>query len=179
MKQPSKPMTEHGITTSDADYWVHVSPRNRCVYWYRRESMLKLIGVMPDSATREIASAFGYVVPVNDPCVRGSRWDCGDGWDGTDQDVGAAAERVFRSWVCESGVLRAMCGSPIAILDVRYAATKEEQLRHDFVVRVASDIRVEVKADITAASTGRIFVQTHERNHQWSKRRAHNEMAHP
>lgn len=56
---------EYGITTIQADVWVHVCPSSFAVYWYRRTMMLKAIG-RGRYEQRTIVSARGYLVPVSE-----------------------------------------------------------------------------------------------------------------
>lgn len=177
LRSPEAPMTEHGITTSDAHYWLHVSPLEDAIFVYRRHEMLALIEKREDWRRSEIASAFGVLVPKASPHIWRFDWACGEAqtWRtaASDGAVGAHAEAVAKAWLHHPANLHHMAGDAVALYGCHYATDRLEQLKHDFVVRVLHDVRIEVKGDLRAADTGNLFVQTHERRHQWQKRHAH------
>lgn len=163
---------EYGITTSNADVWIHVCPNDLALYWYRRLIMVRE-AAGGRYQEREIVSARGYLVPVGEwfiqrievPQAMMLRY----GWQEAPSDakIGRYAEHLVRD--CFS------VGIMPGFHDLHFLSNKREQQRGvDFEVRPRG-YEVEVKADIRGgrAGTGNLFVQTHELHHHHGKRNAH------
>ncbi|KKL53635.1 hypothetical protein LCGC14_2273440, partial [marine sediment metagenome] len=165
-------LVEYGITTSKADYWVHVVPPAKAIYVYKRTAMLGSIKRnMNKFEQREIVSARGWIVPKTMKFIRKVGLPAAWFVDWTtvnkesDHAVGEYCEHVCFD-ACEQGYF------PFRV-EVEYIDDLSEQYEGcDLRARI-NPIRIEVKADVKAADTPNLFVQTHEGGHDHAGRNAH------
>jgi hypothetical protein len=162
--------TPHGIHDSTADFWVHLFPLEKALYWYTVPHMLR--HVERERPVEQIGhsksgrpSGRGYLVPqrrafVKRVAVPDQYLDEYQWLEGTDREVGMYwGEEVVDLLVTHN----------VLILPVRYVEAlrraEDQYSGADLAVRFRPDATVEVKTEILRKPTGNLFVQTHEAGH--------------
>jgi hypothetical protein len=168
-------MTLHGITTSMADFWVHLFPRLQfpMVFWYRREEALayatarKLPLTIGRSKDGQPTGA-GYLIPRRESFIHQipvpRRYLENHRWEGlTDREAGKLGELVMRQLVEDDHIQtpRKRC-CPLQ--------TRQSQLHDATDVRLQwlPDWSFEFKTEMLDATKdrGNLYVQVKEHNHQ-------------
>lgn len=162
-------MREYGITTSQADYWLHICPEDASFYLYPRKAMVK---ISHKFKVVEIPTAKGFLVPViknlreNGGIIRSyflgyelfNKWP----WEGkTDADVGLMGEQCFHE-VCKNGDFM------LPVFVGFYKEKKDQYKGKDFFCSLPKEkITIEIKTDVKGGVWGskNLFVQTHESRH--------------
>lgn len=160
-------MREHGITTSEAYWWVFVCPKDAAFYCLRTATANKMLSCLRKA---EIPTAKGFLLPI----VGNRTWEGGFifanyaeeiwfrqwPWSGkTDADIGEMGEKCFQK-ACQIGIVR----MPVSV--GRFNTIEEQYKGKDFALSsLGAD--VEVKTDLPGGvwGTGNLFLQTHERQH--------------
>lgn len=165
---PSDSMKEHGIMTTCADYWVHLIPVDRKVYWYRvdlcrefieRTNPPSTIGRSKDGTP----TGFGFLIRRDSYFVQEAdvspKYLAGIDWnDLTQRQLGLAGEARIWSLI-EHRVVR------FPIERVVTSREKAEQFAGmDFQVKFFGAFRVEGKTENVRSQN--LFVQTRERGHK-------------
>ena len=162
-------MREYGITTSQADYWLHVCQKDASFYLYPRKQML---GLIKNFQKKEIPTAKGFIVPIipnlreNGGIIRayylGPDFLRSWSWKAdTDAGIGAMGEDCVRA--------ASDAGDFMLPVSVGFYRDKADQYKgKDFFARLPKpEITIEIKTDLPGGiwGTGNLFVQTHESQH--------------
>jgi hypothetical protein len=162
-------MTEHGIMTTKADYWVHLFPLMRRVFWYRVALMreyLRITGLVEHIGHSKDGSptGSGYLVPQSATPVRASEvpidYFAGFVWVGaTDREIGFRGEFIV-GVLLEHGVVKLPLQRATRLDDSssQFAST-------DYQTSFMTPALIEVKTELKE-STKNLFVQTRERGHK-------------
>lgn len=159
-------MRLYGITTSEAHYWIHVTPKDGGIYLYPRKWMAAIHERFQE---RVISSARGRLAPLPTILlVNGGRARFVDlGYErmdryafdtvASDRRAGDLAERCF----VEAAADGLVC-LPV-IVQKKYETFAQQTRGMDYAVRLLGH-DVEIKADIAGGmwGTGNLFIQTHE-----------------
>jgi hypothetical protein len=162
-------MTEHGISTSTADYWLHFHPLEPMVYWYAREICLQYIErqklpikIGRSKDAERTATGAGYLVPKKtwfivsqsvQPLYRDRpRWD-----KMTDREAGLMGAAIIQVEVDRGNIWL-----PVRRLVPRNS--REDQCGGvDFELRFGGNASYEVKVERVLSEN--LFVQVGESGH--------------
>lgn len=162
-------MFEHGITTSDAYFWLHLHPFDCCIWYYKREVCLRwikdeapqLVGGKSKSPDAPVTGA-GYLLPKRMPWIGFIEIDSRFflPWrdqDMTDREWGKRGQKIFEE-LLHYEILQLPLKHDLTI-----ASTKEDQLRRDYTIcSAAADYELKTER----RQTPNLFVQRDELNHQ-------------
>jgi len=163
-------LREYGISTTKADYWIHLFPTALEVFWYRVEHCrtyldLKNVPVTLGRSRDGTVTANGYLIPKTAHFVCRADVTPSDAvafnWlDMTDRQFGFAGESLVASLI-EKRVIH----FPIARATLLQSA-EEQYSSRDFSVAWFKPLSVEVKTDRHSKSAN-LYVQTHEGGHRF------------
>lgn len=165
-------MTEHGIFTSIAYYWIHLFPLDGCVYWYSAACMREFIAIekLPLTDGRSLdgsITGIGYLVPKVSPYrliefapvsdyFKEDRFN----WEETTQrECGRRAQLVVELMLTH-GTIKL----PTYRID-REESLAEQLKGYDGHVRYFADVKYETKCE-RAKNSPNLFVQRGENGHK-------------
>jgi hypothetical protein len=173
-------MREHGITTTAADYWVHLFPYSYEVYWYRVEHCLEYIDrknapIRLGKSADGVATGNGYLIPKGAYFVRcqsvPARYIDHENWhDATDRQFGFMGEAVV-SVLVEHAIIKFPAARPFAL-----RSKKAQFEASDAEVKWLHPLRFETKTE-RLSDTANLYVQTHEGGHRVHQLRGHEQVA--
>lgn len=165
-------MTEHGIFTSIADYWVHLFPLEGCVYWYpvarmREFILLERLPLTPAKSLDQSLTGMGYLVPKVGPYRLIEFRPVADyfhedhfNWaTSTQRESGRRAQLVVELMLTHGTI-------KFPAYRIEREENMEEQIKgYDGHVRYFADIKYEVKCECLKFSPN-LFVQKSENGHK-------------
>jgi len=164
-----KPMINHGIHNSKADYWVHLCPLDSAAYWYRVDAMKEYISLDKNLRTTigkskdGTQTGAGHLIPkgmffINRVEVD-QRYLAETDWILlTDREKGRRGQFVVYCLI-EHKIIN----FPFARV-CELGSKLDQYAGKDFAVQYFKNFTVEAKTE--TVSSRNIFIQTHEGNHK-------------
>lgn len=160
-------MVEYGIGTTKADYWVHLFPSDRAVYWYRVEAMREYISITKPvvrlgHSKDDSPTGAGYCIPKGLFFVTrvevDERYFEPDNWETlSDRQAGRRGQHIIFVLI-EHGIVK------LPFARVKLLKTQAEQFSgRDYTVNYFETAHVEAKTE--RKESANLFVQTREGQH--------------
>jgi len=162
-------MTEYGIWTSAADYWVHFFPLERAAYVYRVDLMREYIkrnnspimfGASKDNSVTgagylvQQATYFVHTYSIPDRYLDHQKWQ-----ELTDREAGIIGETVVATLI-EDQIIK------FPFYRASRSRSRKEQLASiDFKVSYFKPFTIEAKTE-RKCGTGNLFIQARESGHK-------------
>ena len=162
-------MVEHGIMSTQADYWVHLFPYSYEVFWYRVHHCRSYIErknppMLPGKSADGTATGNGYLIPNNAYFVRNAevppQYLAHTDWRSlTDREFGFLGEEITDVLV-EHNVIKFPASRPLPLRTIA-----EQFSARDLQIQWLHPLTAEVKTE-RHSGTGNLYVQTHEGGHR-------------
>jgi hypothetical protein len=168
MNNAADAMVEHGIMTSEADYWVHFFPLLKQVFWYRADhcrdyvrlkNLVETIGRSKDGS----ATGAGYLIPQNAYFVSSvavpDKYVAHLDWRNlTDRESGFNGEAV----VCAMLEHRVIVFPPMRAFALHDRESQNRSI--DISTKYFGGVNIELKTE--RVDSRNLYVQTRERGHK-------------